>query len=51
MKFREEPKNSQEINKKINEIEAFNKLVIQDLNNHQAKLQAHEDWIKSISKR
>lgn len=44
-------KNSQEINKKINEIEAFNKLVIKDLNNHQAKLQAHEDWIKSISKR
>lgn len=44
-------KNSQEINKKINEIEAFNKLVIKDLNNHQAKLQSHEDWLKSISKR
>ena len=44
-------KNSQEINKKINEIEAFNKLVIKDLNNHQSKLQAHEDWLKSISKR
>ena len=31
--------------------EEFNKLVIKDLNSHQSKLNAHEDWLKSINRR
>lgn len=44
-------KNVQDINKKLVGIEEFNKLVIKDLNNHQAKLNTHEDWLKSINRR
>ena len=44
-------KNIQDINKKIIGIEEFNKLVIKDLNSHQSKLNAHEDWLKSINRR
>jgi len=44
-------KNVQDINKKLTEIEEFNKLVLKDLNNHQAKLNTHEDWLKSINRR
>ena len=44
-------KNIQDINKKIIGIEEFNKLVLKDLNSHQSKLNAHEDWLKSINRR
>jgi hypothetical protein len=44
-------KDVRELNKKVVEAENFNKLVVQDLNNHQAKLKSHEDWLKSVNKR
>jgi ElaB/YqjD/DUF883 family membrane-anchored ribosome-binding protein len=44
-------KNVQDINKKLVGMEDFNKLVLKDLNSHQAKLNTHEDWLKSINRR
>ena len=44
-------KNVQDINKNLIGMEEFNKLVLKDLNSHQAKLNAHEDWLQSINRR